>query len=529
MVPRETSSNNDEASGNFRSVEELKPLESVYAQSDSAAASVSPAKDEAEGYDRLPSFEEIFYYGIYGRPTCCGTQCSSSYCSGLTPLFRLVQTGALMTKGVPEVPPVAAQPSGSSDAVPPSASSVSENVALVETPSKDESGASKSASEQDDTTEGADEKVGFVACGLILTLFVMIVFVVMTLGYNAIRQRITTAHPDKTEAPKREPGSGSYWVKFAMHPTADAFPWMKGCTTPACLAIRHRLLWAIKPFMNPCKNLNFFSCSVGNRRTLVEHREQNLQEASVAGADTSGQSFWAPQSLAHGRAPRVKSGGQLLRDIMIHQCYLYSESLRDSLEVVQKLSLEYGLHPIVSFVRRFRYTRDPSEPFELRIDITERAKHYFRYWSERDSAGFYNKTLVPLDQKPEDIKELTAGDSEISEIVKGEVDPVTNETIEGGIEVMQIAELANYTEDDISAARWKELLVLYGRSNFELDDVVYANRRALAVLGTFCALQREHSHASHAGLPPGSASFGHEGQRNQAHEWSAALLPRWLY
>ncbi|XP_049271238.1 uncharacterized protein LOC125758259 [Rhipicephalus sanguineus] len=50
---------------------------------------------------------------------------------------------------------------------------------------------------------------------------------------------------------------------------------------------------------------------------------------------------------------------------------------------------------------------------------------------------------------------------------------------------MKIAELANYTEDDISAARWKELLVLYGRSNFELDDVVYANRRALAVLGHF--------------------------------------------
>lgn len=84
--PEGTSSNNDEASGNCLSLEELKPLESVYAQSDSAAASVSPAKDEAEGYDRLPSFEEIFYYGIYGRPTCCGTQCSSSYCSGLTPL-----------------------------------------------------------------------------------------------------------------------------------------------------------------------------------------------------------------------------------------------------------------------------------------------------------------------------------------------------------------------------------------------------------------------------------------------------------
>ncbi|XP_037512187.1 uncharacterized protein LOC119388889 [Rhipicephalus sanguineus] len=280
--------------------------------------------------------------------------------------------------------------------------------------------------------------MSLMACMVILTLFIMIVFVVMSLGYglqqaettspllpkfedfvlsdklkNRSSQRITTGHPGKwTEAPTGKPAAGSYWVKFAMHPTADAFPWMEGCTTPACLAIRHRLLGAIEPFMNPCRNLNFFSCSIGDRRALIEQEEENLEEASVPETDTSGQSFWAPQRLVRGRAPRIQAGGQALRDIMIHQCNLYSESLRDSLEVVEKvtgyfklyypnvtddskeepvarmlqLSLEYGLHPIVSFVRRFRYTRDPSEPFELRIDITERAKHYFRYWSERDSA-----------------------------------------------------------------------------------------------------------------------------------------------
>ncbi|KAH6932274.1 hypothetical protein HPB50_004147 [Hyalomma asiaticum] len=378
------------------------------------------------------------------------------------------------------------------------------------TPSKEESEQSKSASEQEDTaetSEGESEKIGLMSCMLVLTLFTMIVFVVMTLNYGAQRRPVSTGPPGH-EVTKGRP-AGSYWVKFAMHPTAESFPWMKGCSTPACLAIRHRLLGAIEPFMNPCRNLNFFSCSVADRRSLVE-QEENAEEAS-GGTDTWVPSFRAPQILARGRAPRIRAGGQPLRDIMIHTCYMYSESLRDSLEVVQKttqyfnlyypnvvpdpnedpiarmmqLSLEYGLHPIVSFVRRFRYTRDPSEPFDLQIDITERAKHYFRYWSGRLSAGFYNKTLVPLGQKPEDKDDLTVGDMLISEIVKEEVDPVTNETHEGVLEAMKIAELANYTEEDMTADRWKELLVLYGRSKFELRDIVFANRRALAVLGHF--------------------------------------------
>ncbi|KAH7955867.1 hypothetical protein HPB52_004675 [Rhipicephalus sanguineus] len=85
-APGETSSDNDEASGRCRSLEALTLHESLYTQADSATASLSSADGQAEEYDRLPSFEEIFYYGIYGRPTCGGAECSSSHCSGLTPL-----------------------------------------------------------------------------------------------------------------------------------------------------------------------------------------------------------------------------------------------------------------------------------------------------------------------------------------------------------------------------------------------------------------------------------------------------------
>ncbi|KAL1484001.1 hypothetical protein MTO96_032819 [Rhipicephalus appendiculatus] len=85
-APEGTSCDNDEASGRCRSLEALRLHESFYAKADSATASASPEDGQAEGYDRLPSFEEIFYYGIYGRPTCGGAQCTSSYCSGLTPL-----------------------------------------------------------------------------------------------------------------------------------------------------------------------------------------------------------------------------------------------------------------------------------------------------------------------------------------------------------------------------------------------------------------------------------------------------------
>ncbi|KAK8757831.1 hypothetical protein V5799_004538 [Amblyomma americanum] len=44
---------------------------------------------------------------------------------------------------------------------------------------------------------------------------------------------------------------------------------------------------------------------------------------------------------------------------------LREEPTEDVLARMLQLSLEYGLHPVVSFVRHFRYARDPSEPFEL--------------------------------------------------------------------------------------------------------------------------------------------------------------------
>ncbi|XP_065289001.1 uncharacterized protein [Dermacentor albipictus] len=416
-------------------------------------------------------------------------------------------------------------------------SDVPEGKVAAKLSSEEEQDESKNSSEQDDTeatSETADVKFGVMLCMIVITLCILIGVVVITLSYRSQEsfQVLTTSpvlpkiedfevseKPTNKSSQPGEPEEGKrrlpYLVRFAKHPSANTFPWMEGCSTPACLAIRHRLLGAIEPFMNPCRNLNYFSCSVGERRSLVDQEEEAVDEgpgeAAVPGAERPVQFYRAPHRLVRGRGPRIQADGKSLKSIMIRTCYLYSETLRNSLDVLPnvtqyfnlnfpnvvfdpnedpvermlQLSLEYGLHPIVSFVRRFRYTRDPSEPFELQIDITERARHYFKYWNEHSSEGFYNKTLVPLGQQPTDKDELSNGDMLISEIVKEDVDPVTNETNQDILEQMNISALASYTEDNITADRWKQLLVQYGRSPFELHDEVYANRRALAVLGHF--------------------------------------------
>ncbi|XP_077507989.1 uncharacterized protein LOC144119166 [Amblyomma americanum] len=161
---------------------------------------------------------------------------------------------------------------------------------------------------------------------------------------------------------------------------------------------------------------------------------------------------------------------------------LREEPTEDVLARMLQLSLEYGLHPVVSFVRHFRYARDPSEPFELQIDISERAREFFQQWDSLRRRRFYSNSD---DFDVRDARPMYYGDKEMAEIIQQDVDPVSNETFPDTLEPVKISELENYTDGNITADRWKELLVEYGRSPFHLYDEVQANRRALALIRHF--------------------------------------------
>ncbi|KAH6932070.1 hypothetical protein HPB50_002820 [Hyalomma asiaticum] len=283
------------------------------------------------------------------------------------------------------------------------------------------------------------------------------------------------------------------------------------CATRDCKAITTALVRMLRRQADPCRFYNTYACDASEVDfTLPQPSAQVAQigppNASWEGEisdKSAGTASALPKTtygalkdlcLAYGDDDDADVGDALafMSVLKLNLTGMRDNSDEDPLYRAMQLSLEFGVHSLLTFHRVFEYVVDASEPFRLEISVSKSVRDLAADWVQvnRDVwPKFFEYCLSfcglhvgsPLSKSLRD--ELISLDAEVVDILSSRMDPATKEAYSESPSSFTFHELAAYTDNMVSADRWRQLLAEHGRAEFFVHESVLAYPRALRLAG----------------------------------------------
>ncbi|KAL1473980.1 hypothetical protein MTO96_038328 [Rhipicephalus appendiculatus] len=279
------------------------------------------------------------------------------------------------------------------------------------------------------------------------------------------------------------------------------------CATRDCKAITTGLVRILRHQADPCRSYNTYVCDASEDGFALPQPSAPVVQIGTASTSSPGGSMDKPAGaassgsrttyaalkalcLAYGDDDDADVGSVLafLSVLKLNLTAMRDDADEDPLHRAMQLSLEFGVHSLLTFQRVFEYVVDASEPFRLEISVSSNVRDFVADWVQvnRDVwPKFFDYCLsfcglhigTPLSISLRD--ELISLDAEVADVLSAYTDPVTKKPYLESPSVVSIDDLAAYTRNTVSTDRWRQLLTEHARAEFVVHDSVLAYPRAL--------------------------------------------------